>query len=187
MTVVRRPRREVVLINGAFGVGKSTVARQLHARLEGSRQFDPEQIGYVLRRLPAAVPFSSAHLDDYRESATWRALTTRVASALSWIARPLIVPMALDITHLQLIRSGLADRGCRVIHVCLVASEQVVHGRLAGRGVSPSSAEGQWVYPRALAACRAHVDAQYARHIDTDAATPPEIVERIIAILRECG
>jgi hypothetical protein len=42
----------VVLINGSFGVGKSTVAGLLRDRLPGSAVYDPERVGWVLQRLP---------------------------------------------------------------------------------------------------------------------------------------
>jgi Tfp pilus assembly ATPase PilU len=64
--------RCVVLINGAFGVGKSTVASAFHQRVKGSGMYDPERIGYVLRRLPHWIPGSAAKLEDYRTSPVWR-------------------------------------------------------------------------------------------------------------------
>ena len=42
-----------VLINGAFGIGKSAVARELRTLLPGSVIFDPEWPGYALRRVPS--------------------------------------------------------------------------------------------------------------------------------------
>ena len=177
--------RVVVVINGAFGVGKTTVSQLLRKRLGRSREFDPERIGYVLRRLPAAVPFSSAALDDYRNSAAWRTSAVWVAGLLSRIARPLIMPMALDAAHLNPIRDGLTAVGCHVVHFCLVASERTVHARLAARGVSPGSEAGRWVYPRASLACRTHAAPEYARHIDTERVTPDRIVDQIVALLRD--
>src|SRR5690348_7546872 len=41
----------VIWINGAFGVGKTTVARALHERWPDAVVFDPEQLGFVLRRI----------------------------------------------------------------------------------------------------------------------------------------
>jgi hypothetical protein len=37
-------------INGAFGAGKSTTAGLLLESVEGARLFDPEYVGYLLRR-----------------------------------------------------------------------------------------------------------------------------------------
>jgi hypothetical protein len=176
--------RCVVLINGAFGVGKSTVARAFHRRTKGSRLYDPERIGYVLRRLPHWIPGSAAKLDDYRTSPVWRALNIFGMRLHARVARPLIVPMSLDLELLDLLRRALIVGGCRVVHVCLTAPEATVHERLATRGVSPTSSEGRWVYPRASAACRDHAtNDAFAHRIDTDRRGPLEIVEELSALV----
>ncbi len=176
--------RCVVLINGAFGVGKSSVARIFRNRVKGSRLYDPERIGYVLRRLPRWFPGSTAMLDDYRESRLWRALTVHAIRVCAVVARPLIVPMSLDLGLLDVLRSALTASGCRVVHVCLVAPETTVHARLATRGVSPTSSEGEWVYPRASAACRDHSASDaFAHRIDTDRKDPHAIVDELVAFV----
>ncbi len=176
--------RTVLLINGAFGVGKTTVARALRARICGSRLYDPERIGYVLRRLPRGFPGSSAALDDYRDSALWRALTLRAMGLLARMSRPLIVPMALDLTLLNEFRDALSAAGRRVVHVCLVAPERTVHQRLSARGVSPSSDEGGWVYPRASVACCEHASNDaFELRIDTDGKSLAMIVDEVVALL----
>jgi hypothetical protein len=176
--------RCIVLINGAFGVGKSTVASAFHQRAKGSRLYDPEQIGYVLRRLPHWIPGSAARLDDYRTSPVWRALNIFVMRLHARSARPLIVPMSLDLDLLDVLRRALTTRQCRVVHVCLVAPEATVRERLTTRGVSPTSREGQWVYPRALAACRDHsTNDAFAYRIDTEGKDPIEIVDELATLV----
>jgi len=44
----------LVWINGAFGAGKSSVARELVRRWPEARLFDPEEIGFLLRRVVPA-------------------------------------------------------------------------------------------------------------------------------------
>jgi 2-phosphoglycerate kinase len=41
----------VIWINGAFGVGKTSVAFALRGQLPSSRLLNPEDIGFVLRRV----------------------------------------------------------------------------------------------------------------------------------------
>lgn len=41
----------IIMINGAFGSGKTTTARNLQKVVPGSMLFDPEEIGYMLRKL----------------------------------------------------------------------------------------------------------------------------------------
>jgi len=173
----------VLLLNGAYGVGKTTVAKVLRRRLRGSVLFDPEVIGYVLRRLPRALPGSARGLDDYRASTTWRKAAVAIAAILGRSARPLIVPMTLDRELLVELRDALTSRRCRVEQVCLVASVTTVYARLAKRGLQPSSAEGQWVRSHAAAACVEHTSRDFERRIDTESRTPEEVADEIIASL----
>ncbi|MBW4478948.1 MAG: AAA family ATPase [Tolypothrix brevis GSE-NOS-MK-07-07A] len=41
----------IIWLNGAFGVGKTQTAFELHSRIPGSFVFDPEQIGFSLRKI----------------------------------------------------------------------------------------------------------------------------------------
>jgi len=38
----------IIWLNGAFGIGKSTIAELLHSKIEISHKYDPEQVGYFL-------------------------------------------------------------------------------------------------------------------------------------------
>jgi 2-phosphoglycerate kinase len=41
----------IFMINGAFGVGKTTVANELLKVIENSMLFDPEEVGYMVRNV----------------------------------------------------------------------------------------------------------------------------------------
>jgi 2-phosphoglycerate kinase len=41
----------IIMINGAFGVGKTSVANELQKTINNSMIFDPEEIGYMLRNI----------------------------------------------------------------------------------------------------------------------------------------
>ncbi|MEM7052295.1 MAG: AAA family ATPase [Acidobacteriota bacterium] len=180
----RGPR--VLLLNGAFGVGKTTVARLLVRRLPGSGIFDPERLGFVLRHLPRRLPGSTRHLADYQDSATWRRKT---AQLIGWAARlyqPVIVPMCFRrIEYLSEIRRHLERRRLSHRHLCLVAPERTVISRLLLRRVDPLSAAGEWVFPRALDACRQHRRTEFATTIDTDDRAPADIAAEIAWRLAE--
>jgi deoxyadenosine/deoxycytidine kinase len=177
--------RSILLLNGAYGVGKTTVAKRLRERLPRSRLLDPELIGYVLRRLQRAVPGSARRLDDYRTSPTWRAATILFAKAISRWARPLIVPMTLDRELLNALRDALTSRRCRVEHVCLVAPLATVYARLAQRGLSMTSDEGRWVRAKAAAACAEHASGLFERCIDTDHKAIDEVADDVIEQLEQ--
>jgi len=52
----------ILLLNGAFGIGKTTVARALVARLPRSVLFDPELIGMALQGTAG----------DFQDRKAWR-------------------------------------------------------------------------------------------------------------------
>lgn len=78
-------------LNGAFGVGKTQTAFELHSRIPGSFVFDPEQLGFALRKV---VP-PSMHT-DFQEHPVWRAFTYQ---GLRYVAEnfagTIIVPMTV--------------------------------------------------------------------------------------------
>ena len=78
----------LIWINGAFGAGKTSVAKELARRMPEAMEFDPEQIGFMLRRMIAARERPA----DFQDLKLWRELVVQVAAG--WIrqfGRPLIV------------------------------------------------------------------------------------------------
>ena len=57
----------ILIINGAFGVGKTTVAALLHRALPGSMIYDPERVGSVLMRLPSWIHLRGRGTDDFQD------------------------------------------------------------------------------------------------------------------------
>jgi len=84
----------IVFLNGAFGIGKTTVARLLRNRLPGSAIFDPELLGIVLQRLPSWLPGSGRGADDFQDLLLWRRGNLRALRVARAFRRALIVPMA---------------------------------------------------------------------------------------------
>src|SRR2546423_14068933 len=64
--------RMIIMINGSFGVGKTTVARLLRDSFRGSMIFDPEWAGLVLMRLPKWIKLSGSGSDDFQHIELWR-------------------------------------------------------------------------------------------------------------------
>ena len=170
----------LVIINGAFGVGKTTAVGILRQRLQRSTVLDPERIGYVLHRLPGFFPFSTRRLDDYQDSVFWRSMTVWLASRQARRRGIVLLPMCfVNLGYLNEIRSGVESRGCAVHHLCLTASADTIFSRLSRRGVVPDSDDGRWVYPRALKACSLHIRPEFAAQIPTDDHTPDEVADEI--------
>ena len=77
----------IVWINGPFGVGKTTLAVELAARIENSFIFDPEEVGFMIRKLTPP----SKQLADFQDYPLWRELVVKTilyATAESQLPRP---------------------------------------------------------------------------------------------------
>jgi broad-specificity NMP kinase len=72
----------IIWLNGTFGAGKTTTARQLAGRLANARHFDPELVGYLLmtalaERIRAdeveakACQWRLDHISDYEKARPW--------------------------------------------------------------------------------------------------------------------
>lgn len=156
----------ILLLNGAFGIGKTTVARALVARLPRGVLFDPELIGMALQRV--------RRVDDFQDLALWRRLTIAGLRATRLVWPNVVVPMAFsNLAYLDEVRDGLRRFEPRVLHVCLVAPLAVVEERLRSR-----KAEA-WAFRQAAECCRAHARDEFAVHIDAT-RTPEEIAGEIL-------
>ncbi|MER6471303.1 NUDIX hydrolase [Streptomyces collinus] len=176
----------VVWINGAFGAGKTTTARELIELIPNSTLFDPEVIGGALSQL--LPPKRLAEAGDFQDLPIWRRLLIDTAAAmLAELGGTLVVPMTLlRQEHRDEIFGGLAARRIPVRHVLLAPAETILRERIAGREIPPDVPDGemrvrQWAYDRiepyrAALASWLTVDAHL---IDTSALTPYETAVRV--------
>jgi shikimate kinase len=69
----------IIWLNGTFGAGKTTTARQLAGRLDNARHFDPELVGYLLM-----TALGDHEFKDFQDLPPWRELvpvfTEKIAS-----------------------------------------------------------------------------------------------------------
>jgi hypothetical protein len=171
----------IVLLNGAFGIGKTAVARALARRLPWSMIFDPEKVGVPLQR---AARMLGRTVDDFQDMASWRKLTVLGLRASAVLSPCLIVPMAFsEPRYLDEIRGGAERFDRHVHHFCLVAPLAVVQERLHARGDEPES--HPWEYRRAAECCAAHQSDVFAARVDATTETPDQLAARIAqAIVR---
>lgn len=87
----------IVMINGAFGVGKTTISNELIKVIDNSILYDPEEVGFMLRSvLPDEVKRLEAETGDFQDFHLWKELTVQVASLIqSKYNVNLIVPMTI--------------------------------------------------------------------------------------------
>lgn len=123
----------IVWINGAFGAGKTTVAYELCRRLEDAFIYDPENIGYFLRK---NTP-KECDKEDFQDISLWRSFNF---SALKLIAEEyggtIIVPMTLvNKAYYDEIIQSLLDCGIPLRHFILCAEKSMLLKRLKKRNL----------------------------------------------------
>jgi hypothetical protein len=169
----------IVWINGAFGVGKTSVARALSRKWPAALLFDPEEVGFMLRRV---VPKDS-QTGDFQDLPLWRRLTVETAvGLLKQTARPLIVPMALaDPKYFAEVVVELRARGVSVHHFALVASRDTIGRRLRRRWELPGSK--RWALAQLDRCVSALESPEFRLHVNTDGRSVDEVLEDILAHL----
>ncbi|MER5193887.1 NUDIX domain-containing protein [Streptomyces sp. NPDC002755] len=176
----------VVWINGAFGAGKTTTARELIDLIPNSTLFDPEVIGGALPHL--LPPKRLAEVGDFQDLPIWRRLVIDTAAALlAELGGTLVVPMTLlRQEYRDEIFGGLAARRISVRHVLLAPGETILRERTAAREVPPDLPDGeirirQWSYDHIEtyhAALASWLTAD-AHPVDNGVLTPQETAARI--------
>ncbi|MET7657248.1 MULTISPECIES: NUDIX domain-containing protein [unclassified Streptomyces] len=176
----------VVWINGAFGAGKTTTARELIDLIPNSTLFDPEIIGAALPRL--LPPKRLAEVGDFQDLPIWRRLVIDTAAALlAELGGTLVVPMTLlRQEYRDEIFGGLAARRIPVRHVLLAPAETILRKRIADREVPPDLPDGemrirQWAYDHIepyQAALASWLTAD-AHPVDNGVLTPRQTAARI--------
>ncbi len=118
----------IVWLNGTFGAGKSTTAGELRRLLPESVIFDPEEVGYMLRRI---VPQPAGGF-GFQDLPPWRPLVVQTAvELLGYLKVPLIAPMTLlRQDYAEEIFGGLASHGVAVYHFLLHAEEAELRRRI---------------------------------------------------------
>jgi chloramphenicol 3-O-phosphotransferase len=164
----------ILLLNGAFGIGKTTVARALVARLRRSILFNPELIGIPMQRI---VRVTGRSVDDFQDLASWRRWTISVLRMTRRFRENVVVPMAFsNVQYLDEIRAGIRAFEPHVLHFCLVAPLDVVQERLQRRRNDAT----EWELRRAGECCIAHRDDAFAQQIDAAHRNPDEIADEIL-------
>lgn len=171
----------IVLINGPFGIGKTTAATLLVQRLPGSMLYDPEPLGSFVRT-------TVGHLDpvaDYQDFPLWRALVVETARLLRQAyPGPIVIPMTIwRRDYFDPITEGLRRIDPAFVCLRLTASESTLRARILAR----PDADGphDWCLrhlERGLAAAR---DPAFGIEVPTDGASPDAVCDAILQILKD--
>ncbi|MCJ1676868.1 NUDIX domain-containing protein [Streptomyces sp. APSN-46.1] len=186
----------IVWINGTFGAGKTSTARELAGLLPDSTLFDPEFIGDALRVLLPRKRL--AEVSDYQDLPSWRRLVVDTAAAmLAELGGVLVVPMTvLRQEYRDEMFGGLAARRIPVRHVLLAPAETILRERIAAReepGKSGEPGEPEAVDLRVRQRAYDHIAAYQqalgwltadAHVIDNGVLSVRETAERIVEAVR---
>lgn len=164
-------------LNGAYGVGKTTVAEALQPQLHNAHIFDPELIGNGIRDNYPANLFR----ETFEEYPLWLETNYRLLKDLyERYEGDIVVPMTLlrEGSYAAIIQR-LLDEGIPMKYVYLDADEATLKHRMIDSGrEEPDS----WCV-RHIPACLAVQTADtHAIHIDTVGRTPEDISQEIAAL-----
>lgn len=173
----------ILMINGAFGVGKTTTAGLLLEKIDNSMIFDPEEVGFMLRSIvPEEIKHPEEKVDDFQAMELWRVLTVNVAKALQLkYKKHLIIPMTIrHYKYYEYIKNGLKEVDKMCHHFCLMASKQTLEKRLIKRG----DAEGSWAFQQIDGCLENFQRYDFGEYIDTENIDQEKVVQTILSKIR---
>ncbi|MFI7633004.1 AAA family ATPase [Nonomuraea sp. NPDC049400] len=112
----------IIWLNGPHGIGKTTTAAALARRIPGSCVFDPETVGFILRRtLEGVRPVS-----DFRHWPPWRRMVATAAVSISeYVESTLILPQTVaEREYWAEIRTAIETAGIPLKHFTLIADHE---------------------------------------------------------------
>ena len=170
----------ILLINGSFGVGKTTVGRILQRRIPGSRLYNPEWAGSVLMRLP--FKFEGSRTGDFQDIYLWRKSVVSGIKIFRFIARDtLIVPMAFhNKDYFDEVIGGIRELDNQVRIFCLQASFETILKRLEKRGEVIKDGDFNWSVSKAKECVKAHKDDVFGEAINTNELNADEVASEIL-------
>ncbi|WP_433750300.1 AAA family ATPase [Falsibacillus pallidus] len=172
----------IIMINGAFGVGKTSVAEELKSRISGSILFDPEMVGYLLREMiPLEIRQNEAKTGDFQDYIMWKKLVVKVAEELmETYHETLIVPMTIyNQERFEYIYNGFKKIDDKTHHFCLMGEKETIADRLLKRGEE----EGNWCFQQIEKGLSGFASGTFDEYIQTDKLSVNEITEHILSRL----
>jgi shikimate kinase len=129
----------IIWLNGTFGAGKTSTARQLAGRLANARHFDPELVGYLLMSALDDHEFT-----DFQDLPPWRELVPVVTEKIAgFTGQHLIaVQTVLREDYWHELTQGFRRTPLSIFHVLLHVDSDVLAERVKADEVSAQAC--QW-------------------------------------------
>jgi hypothetical protein len=176
----------IVMINGSFGVGKTTVARLLRGALPKSVIYDPEWAGLALMRLSKWAALKGPGAEDFQDIGLWRrSAVAGVRLFRSFVSGPVLVPMTFSRrTYFDEVIEGIRRFDPEVRAFCLKASLPTIKKRLVGRGTEIEGPGASWMARRIIECVEAHRDPHFGEPVDTEERSAREVAEDVLKMLQ---
>ncbi len=162
----------IIWISGAYGVGKSALAKALYAKMENAFIFDAEEVGNAVRGSYPDCPYGYIFEDYPLWGEFCCALLKDVHDSFH---KDILVPMTLLRPNSYGIIEKLNQSGTDTRLVVLEASYKTVHDRILSRG----EVEGCWCMEN-IELARQGTAALPGIHIETDGKTIAEICDTVL-------
>lgn len=165
----------ILWINGAFGSGKTVTAAELSRRLPDSFIYDPENIGFFLRK--NTPPESGRRYMDFQDDPLWRSFNGRIIRDIACsYSGTLIIPMTvIRPEYYRELIGSLRENGIRTDHYILGADRDV----LLRRQHSRLDFKKSWAAKKLDACIEAFRNPVFEGYIDTTHLTPEQAAETI--------
>ena len=172
----------ILIINGSFGVGKTTVARLLCRQIKGSRLYDPEWAGSILMRLPSLVRLHGSGTDDFQDIDLWRRSVVYGTKIFRTFAcETVIVPMAFSRRdYFNEVVCGMREFDDELKIYCLKAEMLTILKRLQQRGEKIEDGESNWVVRKARECIEAHRNENFGEAVNTEGVSADEVAKDIL-------
>ncbi|OKH45247.1 hypothetical protein NIES2101_27040 [Calothrix sp. HK-06] len=175
----------IILLNGSFGVGKTTVARILHNYLPGSTIYNPEWVGSFLMRAPKWIKFKRTGANDFQHIELWRKSTITGIRLYHWFtAGTVIVPMTFsNRDYFDEVVTGIKSFELELRIFCLKASLDTIKTRLTQRGTQIQGKESEWIARRIVECSNAYLDNSFGEPIDTEYRSAKDVADHIATLI----
>lgn len=163
------------MINGAFGSGKTTIAKSLVQKVPNSMIFDPEEVGFFLRNVLTPI---DPQEEDFQHYPMWRTLVIETARLIrEQYQKTLVVPMTIwRKPYFEEVTYGFKRIDPAFYHFCLIVPNAIIRERLLARGEEP----GSWAERQAEQCVAAFESPAFDSKVDAFTNTPEGILETIL-------
>lgn len=163
----------IIWISGAYGVGKSTLAKAMAEKMENALIFDAEEVGNAVRGNYPNNPYGYI-FEDYP---LWGEFCYKLLKDIhNKFHKNILVPMTLVRSESYKIIENLIRDGIETHFIILEASHQNIHDRILARGED----EGCWCMKNIEMARACSGSLPGGVHIETDGKSADELANIVL-------